>query len=37
MISQYHEELGKNNRLKTEGRDKHRRRAVRFHAEQRDN
>ena len=33
----YHEDLGKNNRQKTEGGDKHRRRAVRFHAGQRDN
>ena len=33
----YHDDLGKNNRQNTEGRDKHRRRAVRFHAGQRDN
>ena len=33
----YHEDLGKNNRQKTEGGDTHRRRAVRFHAGQRDN
>ena len=34
----HHEELGKNNRPKTEGRDKYMRRgAVRFHAGQRDN
>ena len=33
----YHEDLGKNSRQKTERGDKHRRRAVRFHAEQRDN
>ena len=38
MISHtYHEDLGKNNRRKTEGGDKQRRRAVRFHVEQRDN
>ena len=30
-------DLGKDNRQKTEGGDKHRRRAVRFHAGQRDN
>ena len=34
MIS-YNEDLGKNNRQKTKGGDKHRRRAVRFHAGQR--
>ena len=33
----YHEDLRKNNRRKTEGGDKHWRRAVRFHAGQRDN
>ena len=33
----HHEDLGKSNRPKTEGRDNHRRRAVRFHAGQRDN
>ena len=33
----YHEDLGKNNRQKTERGDKHRRGAVRFHAGQRDN
>ena len=33
----HHEDLRKNNRPKTEGRDKHRRRAVRFHAGQRAN
>ena len=33
----HHEDLGKNNRPKTEGRDKYRRRAVRFQAGQRDN
>ena len=32
----HHEDLGKSNRPKTEGRDNHRRRAVRFHAGQRD-
>ena len=32
----YHDDFGKNNRQKTDGRDKHRR-AVRFHAGQRDN
>ena len=37
MIISYHEDLGKNNRQKTEGGDKHRRRAVRFHSEQMDN
>ena len=38
MISHTTEDLGKNNRQKTERGDKHtRRRAVRFHAEQRDN
>ena len=33
----YHEDLGNNNRQNTEGGDKHRRRAVRFHDGQRDN
>ena len=33
----YHEDIGKNNRQKTDGGDNHRRRAVRFHAGQRDN
>ena len=33
----HHEDLGKSNRPKTEGRDNHRRRAVRFHAGKRDN
>ena len=33
----HHEDFGKSNRPKTEGRDKCRRRAVRFHAGQRDN
>ena len=33
----HHEDLGKNNRPKTEGRDKYMRRAFRFHAGQRDN
>ena len=33
----HHEDLGNNNRPKIEGRDKYRRRAVRFHAGQRDN
>ena len=32
----YHEDLGKNNRQKTEGGDKHTRRAVRFHAGQKE-
>ena len=35
--SRYHEDLRKNNRQKTEEGDEHRRRAVRFHARQRDN
>ena len=33
----HHEYLGNSNRPKTEGRDNHRRRAVRFHAGKRDN
>ena len=33
----HHEDLGKNNRPKTEGRDKYMRRAVPFHAGKRDN
>ena len=37
MIITHHEDLGKSNRPKTEGRDNDRRSAVRFHAGQRDN
>ena len=37
LVAFRREDLGKNNRPKTEGRDKYRRRAVRFHVGQRDN